>query len=124
MIVYTSISDVGKRRQYNEDSTLAMILQTGGAATDEYLGLFAVCDGMGGHAAGDLASQISIGVVSSVFLDLYIPEADEDWYQFVRREEPEQSFETRSSAGTHSWESVAWNSCFHRFLAYPDLVRR
>ena len=49
-------SDVGCRREINEDSFLAQPTN----------GLWAVADGMGGHAAGDFASQTIVAQLSSI----------------------------------------------------------
>ncbi len=47
------LTDVGRKRQHNEDSMLV----------DSSLGLFIVADGMGGHAAGEVASNRATEVV-------------------------------------------------------------
>lgn len=59
------ISDVGKRREKNEDSYMA---------SDE-LALYTVADGMGGHLGGDIASRLAADTVEEVVKGL---ESDPD----------------------------------------------
>ena len=52
-VVSCGLSDVGKKRSHNEDSY---------GCSDE-LGLYLVADGMGGHAAGEVASSTAMSVI-------------------------------------------------------------
>ncbi len=49
-VSFAALTDVGKKREENEDNFLV----------DESLGLYVVCDGMGGHAAGEIASALAV----------------------------------------------------------------
>ena len=59
-----AITDVGKVRKLNEDS----ILERGEA------GLWVVADGMGGHSAGDLASQLIVNSLAKLDTDAALPD--------------------------------------------------
>lgn len=53
-------TDVGQARQLNEDSLLTLDLVRINQSISEPLGVFAVADGMGGHAAGEIASGLAL----------------------------------------------------------------
>ena len=71
MIIIESavITDIGKKRKINEDS---MFL-------DDKLGLYLVADGMGGHRAGEVASNIVVETISDYIKKL---SKDDDTQEF------------------------------------------
>ncbi len=60
------LTDVGRRREHNQDNLTHFVppdendLATKGA-------LFVVCDGMGGHAAGEVASELGANAIRDVY---------------------------------------------------------
>ena len=54
----TGLTDVGRKRKGNEDSLFL----------DDGLGLYVVADGMGGHRAGEIASQLVVKTISEYIL--------------------------------------------------------
>lgn len=65
MLKTFSITDIGKKRKLNQDYVFTSEYQIGNLPN-----LFIVADGMGGHNAGDLASQISVNTIESVVRDI------------------------------------------------------
>jgi len=53
----------GKKREGNEDSFLCLSLSRVQQGLSQPVGLFAIADGMGGHAKGDLASSLTIQTI-------------------------------------------------------------
>jgi PPM family protein phosphatase len=68
-VVYAGATDVGRVRDHNEDAFAVL----------PELNLVMVCDGMGGHAAGEVASELAVETITSIFkehdLSLFIDEA-------------------------------------------------
>ncbi|MBN1101886.1 MAG: Stp1/IreP family PP2C-type Ser/Thr phosphatase [Deltaproteobacteria bacterium] len=67
-IVTSGLTDVGLKREGNEDSY----------SLDDSLHLYIVADGMGGHLAGEVASQIAVDMINKSFRKWAEKETPED----------------------------------------------
>jgi PPM family protein phosphatase len=66
---YATLSDVGLRRANNQDA-FAVVLAGNQADFQQRGHLFMVADGMGAHAAGELASKLATGIVPLAYRKL------------------------------------------------------
>jgi protein phosphatase len=67
---YSARTDVGRTRDHNEDS-----FGVGeGELVERYGELLVICDGMGGHAAGEVASRVA---VDTILADYYAIDSEE-----------------------------------------------
>jgi serine/threonine protein phosphatase PrpC len=55
---------VGKQREHNEDSVLAVTSTLSGMSSNVPFGLYAVADGMGGHQFGEVASNAAVRILA------------------------------------------------------------
>jgi len=63
-----ALTDRGQQREINEDYIFHQSAQT---PQGENVGLFIVCDGLGGHQAGEVASQMAVEIINTEFSDLF-----------------------------------------------------
>lgn len=72
-------TDVGMVRDLNEDSLLTLELDRVHRSISRPIGLYVVADGMGGHAAGDVASGLAMNTIAErMATHLLVPQLSSD----------------------------------------------
>jgi protein phosphatase len=66
-----AFTDPGTRRTTNQDT---IFHQTSRNSAGNNVGLFLVCDGMGGHQGGEVASRIAVDTITAELADLFVSE--------------------------------------------------
>ena len=87
---------MGKVRDHNEDAYFI----------DPELGIFAVCDGMGGHAAGEVASRIAVKVVREWWASESTHEIVDSWLELGTIEARKRLLATISSGVYAAHDSI------------------
>ena len=100
---FFAATDVGRQRDHNEDNYLV----------DPKLHLFVVADGMGGHAAGEVASQIAVHEVSRVVRE------NADVIERYAKEHDQTARQEILAVMEHAVQT-ACASIYHRGQAEPD----
>lgn len=72
-LIAASGQSVGKQRELNEDSLLAMTTTMAGNSGNLPFGLYVIADGMGGHQFGEVASNAAIRSVAGFVLKKFLP---------------------------------------------------
>jgi len=107
-VVFGSRTHVGQVRNLNEDGLLTLFVNPVLRSVTNPLGLFVVADGMGGHEAGDVASQLTIRTIARLALDEVMAPAaagadippPKDWLAAAAGAANRLVYERRRAAGT------------------------
>lgn len=87
-LVSASGQSVGKQRELNEDSLLALTITLAGNSGSLPFGIYIVADGMGGHQYGEVASNAAIRIVAGHIIRKFQP------YLFsIRPSPPDESLQ-------------------------------
>jgi serine/threonine protein phosphatase PrpC len=85
-LAVAKISDIGRVRERNEDSYLAIDMTFQSDAGLIPMGLYVVADGMGGHQKGEIASSLAAKVSARhIMQDVFLPFLSDDGQDSSRR---------------------------------------
>jgi protein phosphatase len=75
-VEYAAATDVGRQRDHNEDyfgvDSQVHKIELPGNSQVTVQGLYILCDGMGGHAGGEIASQLAVNTIRQYFQEIWV----------------------------------------------------
>ena len=75
-VEYAAATDVGRQRNHNEDyfgvDSQVHKIELPGNSQVTAQGLYILCDGMGGHAGGEIASQLAVNTIRQYFQEIWV----------------------------------------------------
>lgn len=106
---HSARTDVGRTRDHNEDD-----FGVGeGAGVDQYGELLIVCDGMGGHAAGEVASRLGVETILSTYYSDASPDRVEVLRRAFERANARIHAEGRGAMGTTGVAALFYQGMLH-----------
>ncbi|HEY7779456.1 MAG TPA: Stp1/IreP family PP2C-type Ser/Thr phosphatase [Ktedonobacterales bacterium] len=105
-LAVAELTDVGRKRERNQDNVLHVVPDTP-TELERRGALFVVCDGMGGYAAGEVASDIGVHTIR----DEYYKPSDDDALAALARAIREANVAIYSDARDHANHSGMGTTC-------------
>lgn len=106
---HSARTDVGRTRDHNEDD-----FGVGeGAGVDQYGELLVVCDGMGGHAAGEVASRLGVETILSTYYSDPSPDRVDVLRRAFERANQRIHAEGRGAMGTTGVAALFYKGMLH-----------
>ncbi len=138
-LIAASGQSVGKQREHNEDSLLAITSTIAGNTGNVPFGLYIVADGMGGHQFGEVASNAAIRIMGGHVLRSFhsylfnlptqpmqeplqevMESAMKDAHRFVQREAPGSGTTVTAALVLGQQVTVAHVGDSRAYAIYPD----
>ncbi len=138
-LIAASGQSVGKQREHNEDSLLAITATIAGHSGNIPFGLYIVADGMGGHQFGEVASNAAIRIIAGHVMRSFhtylfnmptqpmqeplqeiMETAIKDAHRFVQREAPGSGTTVTAALVLGQQVTIAHVGDSRAYALYPD----
>ena len=105
-LVAATGQSVGKQREHNEDSVLAVTATLGGMSNNVPFGLYIVADGMGGHQYGEVASNAAVRIIAGQVLRRF-----HSYLFAMPTQQPDDSLAGSAGCCDDSWPEIGVAIC-------------